>query len=448
MPESKYANVWISLMLIVMFYNAAGQVPDVLEISMKKVEGIEPFYTRSMMATTQVPDDSLYRFVGIPNIVTADYRIWRLDLDLDQNLHERFINGIATAKEIERHDKLNTTYVYDGMIKHDIHIMTGIHESEKFVIVDSDNDLNFANNRVHIFDIDAGPRMSLEQWNKEAPVFMLNYERFDGENIVNERALMQLFPFSADYEFDKRHAISTGQFEHYVGAFEIAGHKYSVAMNNGPFTGNFRFVDILWADSMDRFMPNINRTNNVAYAIGDMVYFGDYRYQILNVKGFGEKLVLNFIDESPPPHLGFREGYFIEPLKVHTIDDRQIEIANGGKYFLVHFWGLWCHNCLENLPKLRDMVSELPRDRVDVLGVCVDSEAERAEIGARVYKMDWNISFEYFEPQTATREQEIAKVFNVRRYPSYFLISPEGEIIKRVGSKDLNEIKVFFEKLE
>jgi thiol-disulfide isomerase/thioredoxin len=415
-----------------------------MEIELKRVEGIKPFYAGRTLAQTLVPEDSLFKFNGIPSVVKPDYRVWRLDLNLSQNLHERFMSGLATQKEIERHKYLDTTSVYNGKLRHDIHIMVGIHDGEKFVVVDSDNDWNFANNRVHIFNIEIGQRMSQEQWYKEAPVFMLNYERYDGSHIINERVLMQMFPFSPNTDVEARYSISTGQYEHYVGAFEVAGKKCQVAMATLPFASNFQYVEILWADSTDRFMPGLNNTDNIPYVIGDVVYFGDYKYQIDHVEGFGEKLVLVYIEKSPPPHLGFRIGEFISPLTVHTIDDREIKIADGGKYFIVHFWGLWCHNCLENLPKFRSLVTELPRDKVDVLGVCVDFEPERAAAGAKFYELDWNISFEYMKSQAETHESELGNLFFARSFPLYILISPEGKIIKRMGSKGLDEIAQFF----
>ena len=92
-----------------------------------------------------------------------------------------------------------------------------------------------------------------------------------------------------------------------------------------------------------------------------------------------------------------------------------------GKVILLDFWGTWCAPCVQAVPSLRLLSRRMKDDPFVLLSVSTDQdEAVLREFIAK-NQMDW--------PQVWDREHEFAEECQVSHYPSYLLVSHDGEIV-------------------
>jgi peroxiredoxin len=92
-----------------------------------------------------------------------------------------------------------------------------------------------------------------------------------------------------------------------------------------------------------------------------------------------------------------------------------------GKVVLIDFWGTWCAPCVAAIPGLRAMSRRMEKDPFVLVSVSTDTdEATLREFVAK-NRMTW--------PQVWDKDHEITRKWGVSSFPSYILVSPEGEIV-------------------
>lgn len=95
-----------------------------------------------------------------------------------------------------------------------------------------------------------------------------------------------------------------------------------------------------------------------------------------------------------------------------------------GKVVLFDFWGTWCAPCVAALPSLRSLARRM-EDQPFVL-VSVSTDADEATLREFIAKqqMTW--------PQVWDKRHEFTRKCQVEGFPTYMLVSPEGEILYSV----------------
>lgn len=108
--------------------------------------------------------------------------------------------------------------------------------------------------------------------------------------------------------------------------------------------------------------------------------------------------------------------------------------ANKGKYLLVDFWATWCVPCKE----AHKMVAEFYKnnDIADVIGIVMDRNKTKAK--------EYLATNQLAGTQKIASEEELLEfqeILSVKLFPTFLLISPEGELVmRRVGTDGLKEI--------
>lgn len=119
-------------------------------------------------------------------------------------------------------------------------------------------------------------------------------------------------------------------------------------------------------------------------------------------------------------------------------DGNEVSIADfRGKFLIVDFWGTWCGACLAGMPEMRAF-RDAHKDKVQILGVANDKDAETWKDCMVRNKMDWPDIME------GTGDRDYVARFNVQGFPTKILVDPQGVIAYRFTGED----REFYENVE
>ena len=112
-----------------------------------------------------------------------------------------------------------------------------------------------------------------------------------------------------------------------------------------------------------------------------------------------------------------------------------------GRVVLVDFWATWCKPCIAALPKLRELVADLPADRFALLAISVDAKLETVTEFLEDEPMPWS----NWHVGTGS---EVTQTLDVGSYPTYILIDEHGEILARTGGLKEDFLSMIEEAVE
>ena len=113
---------------------------------------------------------------------------------------------------------------------------------------------------------------------------------------------------------------------------------------------------------------------------------------------------------------------FAPDFSLTTSDGEYISLEDlRGKVVLLDFWGTWCPPCVASVPALRDLNKKYSKgDSFVMIGVSSDGDEDKWRAFTAKEKMVW--------PQYLDRDRRIQRAFNVRGFPTYILLDPDGVI--------------------
>ena len=98
-----------------------------------------------------------------------------------------------------------------------------------------------------------------------------------------------------------------------------------------------------------------------------------------------------------------------------------------GRVVLLDFWATWCRPCVAALPKLRELVAELPADRFALVAISVDEEFRTVTRFVQDEAMPW--------PNWHAGEgSDIAWLLQIEEFPTDVLVDERGKIVTRFFS--------------
>jgi thiol-disulfide isomerase/thioredoxin len=115
----------------------------------------------------------------------------------------------------------------------------------------------------------------------------------------------------------------------------------------------------------------------------------------------------------------------VPDLTLETLDGTSIDLAaQEGKLLLINFWATWCAPCREEIPDLKALHTDL--DNLTVIGIALDRKGrEVVEPFARKLEINYPIVID----EAGTAEAAFGPIPGL---PTTILVSPEGQITKRV----------------
>ena len=123
-----------------------------------------------------------------------------------------------------------------------------------------------------------------------------------------------------------------------------------------------------------------------------------------------------------------KEGNIVPDIKTNsTVDGAAFDITTlRGKYVLIDFWGIWCGPCVAEMPKVKKY-QEKYKDKLVVIGV--DSGDGKEAI--QKFITEKGFTWRHLISAKGNTSDNFVNRFNVKGFPTKFIIDPEGKIIKR-----------------
>ncbi len=93
-----------------------------------------------------------------------------------------------------------------------------------------------------------------------------------------------------------------------------------------------------------------------------------------------------------------------------------------GRYTLLDFWATWCPPCRQSIPELVKLQADYKGKGFQVVGVNLDEPPESVPLFVKKFKISY--------PILLGGNTNIMNRFGVQALPSFFLIDPQGRIVK------------------
>ena len=140
------------------------------------------------------------------------------------------------------------------------------------------------------------------------------------------------------------------------------------------------------------------------------------------------------VADKPAPDVTFKD-----------LDGKDVRLDSyKGKVVLVNFWATWCEPCQVEIPWLIEMQKKYSSKGFTILGVDADDEGNNV-VSAYTAKERFNVNGEKLPmnyPILRGNDAVADKFGGLLGYPTSFLISRDGKIVKKVqGLVDYDEIK-------
>lgn len=156
--------------------------------------------------------------------------------------------------------------------------------------------------------------------------------------------------------------------------------------------------------------------------------FADVTIQGFNLSDFAAKMLFEMTSLQVGSEAPEIEGKDAEGQAVKLSDYR-------GKHVIVIFWGGWCHACHGTLPLVNEAVAQLKDKNAVVLGVNTDIEPESKKALA-----DYKVAFRNVMDGTTSGPN--TSLYNLRNFPTLYLIDPKGVIEIKNGALETMVAKI------
>ena len=142
-------------------------------------------------------------------------------------------------------------------------------------------------------------------------------------------------------------------------------------------------------------------------------------------------LILYFIPSKAP-------GIYLSLIDGQTVNVRSYQ----GKPLLVTFWSITCSLCLEEIPKLTELYSELNPYGFEIIGIAMSYDPPN-----RVVELSKKRKIPYSIALDINSDAEMA-FGRIRATPTNFLIDTDGKIVQRnIGTLNIKKLRSKIKKL-
>lgn len=375
--------------------------------------------------------DSSVKYSGIPkNILAPGIRefnyqrgLFYYQLFRQHKLSER------KFAELMKTRKIDTTKLTILPVKQHLAAMIGFDKDSNYVVIlDANFNNDFSDDSLFVY-----PRLSREKQktgSENIPWHKVDFEYWDGHNIVEKKVDLRADPYKGGLVFSdsvmNKLFLGISIKEHLKGNFSAKGKDYEIRISNGFCSATY---DNLEADDFlfgmkDSIRESNRKTRLQSYE--EILNLDGWQYQISSVSADAKTLTLEFRGVSNSIEVA-EMGDSAPEITANTMDNSEFSLSEyKGKYVLLDFWGTWCVPCLSGIPKLKQLYEKFQNKPFEIVGIAVDEDAQKVKKIVKGRGIPWTQIFQNINDKSNT---SIQYKYKVSKYPSTFLLNPEGKII-------------------
>lgn len=271
----------------------------------------------------------------------------------------------------------------------------------------------------------------------------------DWDSLVNNEALYVTFERllnNKKNEFKVPLLISSANMDQYYLLCSFAQYGTAKLENHLINIHSFKFTSLAYKDVGITINQSLNGEKIDFQEVtfnNEYLEIGKDLYKNLGVNRNEDVLILEKMDlpknQITSTKIGFKAIDFSgsQFKKQNTISLDGLE----GKYILLDFWGTWCGPCIQEIPNLKRLYDHTDKSKFEIISIVVDSPIKDLEQMISKYGITW--------PQIVSDDSnKIEEKYGIIKYPTTFLINPEGTIIaKDLRGKELeNKIESLIKK--
>ena len=212
-------------------------------------------------------------------------------------------------------------------------------------------------------------------------------------------------------------------FKELISVYDDAGKAYTDLVNK---LGESDSLKLLKANFMLDYMNSSNRllmnTNAAFMSIMDATLAKNHYGQAK--RRYESYLEYQKMSTGSTEFLKKIIGSAAPDFQYKTIMGKEGKLSDlRGNYVLLDFWGTWCGPCVAEIPNLKKVYATFHEKGFEILSISSDKfDEQKLEEYVTEREMTWQ---HVLEGQTGS----IQKLYQIRSYPSLFLIDPEGKVV-------------------
>ncbi|MEA3296134.1 MAG: TlpA disulfide reductase family protein [Patescibacteria group bacterium] len=111
-----------------------------------------------------------------------------------------------------------------------------------------------------------------------------------------------------------------------------------------------------------------------------------------------------------------------------TLDGKSKKLSDfQGNFVLLDFWGTWCGPCVGEIPNLKKAYKKYHDQGFEIISISSDARSGMTEQELKKWVSEKDMKWKQVMDK---KDARIQKLYKINKYPTLFLINPEGKVIK------------------
>lgn len=375
----------------------------------------------------------------VPEGITS-HKVYRFSFNPVQTAYERILEGkggVADSILVQLQNKKTLTNISHSNY---FDIFVGINEEyQKIIIVDSNRNLNFTDDDESTFYFDRNSYLKGNDSLKIETFFSIEYDTFIDGQITKQISHFKLIPFGNVNNINGHIAnnllISLVPVKYYTGNVKIRENQYQIALRSPHSLLNN--IEII-ISGFDTSSGNNTLVFRREAKLDDFIYFEGWSIHFKSWNPSTNILSVIFSENKPGSNPKYgktvtEHAYNFTAKKLDSITLNYSLDSLRGKYVILDFWGFWCKPCLDQLPNLKKIHENFKESpNFQLVGVNFPINTTLNTLRQKVITSE--IPWMQLVDDGSSNIGPIQRL-NITTYPTYILLSPEGEILVRGSSK-------------